>query len=140
VIPPDDRFTRPLGEPEIRALSIALARWAGRHPDPHRPLISFGGERFVSASELALAVRAGPGPKREYPNHFEEVRRKYLRMVQLVLLETPFEQYLESIERSGSPRIRLFRFPLELRDRFLLRRRERMDQDERLPPPSLPSV
>jgi hypothetical protein len=127
-----------LGEPEVRALSEALRRWADRHPDPHRPLISFGGDRFVSASELAHAVQPDPGREDEYSSRQDEVRRQYLRMVQLVLLETPFEQYLGSIERSGSPRIRLFRWPLELRDR--LRQREPVDQDQRLPPPSLPSV
>jgi hypothetical protein len=140
VRPPDDRFLPRLGEPEVRALSEALRRWADRHPDAHRPLISFGGDRFVSASELAHAVQSGAGRGEKPSSRQDEVRQQYLRMVELVLLETPFEQYLGSIDRSGSPRIRLFRWPLELRDRLRRREREHEDNDERLPPPSLPSV
>ena len=130
--PPDDR---PLDDHEVFALAQALRRWANRHPDPDRPLISFGGERFVSASELAEAVQFPFNREERYWDDRERVRQQYLRMVQLVLLETPFEEYLASIERSGSPRFHVLRWPLELRDRIRLLRRGR----ERRPPPTLPA-
>lgn len=133
--PPDDRPLRPLDDQEVFALAQALRRWADRHPEPHRPLISFGGKRFVSASELAEAVQSPHAREERYWGDRERVRQQYLRMVQLVLLETPFREYLASIERSGSPRFRALRWPLELRDRIRLLRRGR----ERRPPPTLPA-
>jgi hypothetical protein len=133
--PPDDYSLPPLDDWQIRALAQALCRWADRHPDPHRPLISFGGDRFVSANELAQAIQLGLDREERYPSRQSRVRRQYLRMVQMVIRETPFEEYLGSIERSGRPRFRPFRWPLELRDRIRLRRRKR----ERQPPPTLPA-
>lgn len=133
--PPDDNSLRPLDDRQVQALSQALRCWADRHPDSHRPLISFGGDRFVSASELAQAIQPGSDREERYPSRQNQVRRQYLRMVQMVMLETPFEEYLGSIERSGRPRFRPFRWPLELRDRIRLRRRKR----ERQPPPTLPA-
>lgn len=124
--PPDDRALRPLNEWQVRALSLALRRWAERHPEPHRPLISFGGDRPVSASELARAVQPYPDGKEAYPDRRErypdrrdQVRRQYLHMVQLVMLDVSFEEYLGSIERSGNPRFPPLRWLLELRDRVL---------------------
>jgi hypothetical protein len=131
--PPDDRLLLPLDDEQVWALSQALRRWADRHPEPHRPLISFGGDRFVSADELAEAVRPFPEREERYPNQ-GEVRRRYLRMVQLVMLETPFEVYLGSIERSGSPRFLPLRWSLELLDQIKLRR---CKQERRPPPPAI---
>jgi hypothetical protein len=131
--PPDDRLLPPLDDGQVWALSQALRRWADRHPEPHRPLISFGGDRFVSASELAEAVQPFLEREERYPSQ-DEVRRKYLRMAQLVMLETPFEEYLGSIERSGSPRFPPLRWSLELLDRIKSRGRE---EKRRPPPPAI---
>lgn len=128
--PPDDRLLPPLDDWQVWALSRALRDWADRHPEPHRPLISFGGDRFVSANELAEAVQFPPEREAGYPSQ-GEVGRRYLRMVQMVMLEMPFEEYLGSIERSGSPRFPPFRWPLELLDQIKSRR----SKEARRPPP-----
>lgn len=106
--PPGDIGPQSLDDRQRAQLLEALNAWVTRHPTPDRPFFGFVGSDLVSPRQLFNAVRVET-----------QVGRQFVRSVELVLTEIPFEIYINSIERSGrNRRLRLRRVAQRLRHLF----------------------
>jgi hypothetical protein len=138
---PDFSGGPPMSRAQEFRLLFALERWVERLRFPDRPFFGYQGWGIYSARELVegVAVYLRGGLDTEGPA--AELGRRYLETINFALQDVPFEVFLASVERSGSPRSPVARYFLERADRLrlrlqLLRSRSRRQVDGRSEAPS----
>jgi hypothetical protein len=82
----------PLTKEEVRRVAESLARWAGRHPSPHRPVIAFGGGEALSPARLAEELRA------YVAGEHNQAAERFLRTVRFGLEVTSLDKILSQLE------------------------------------------